>query len=264
VMKEPIALISAFKPHLDIPKLDGKYTPKDNRNDLDTASYYAANAIRHTANDARQKASRSDSPVAQELAAPMTEVAKACATPDDKEDVDTCKAAIEALDKALGEASTKAEAAGAGAMPRVDEKAIGDAAKAEVGVFLEAKGPNPAEKDLLAAMKDEGKQPKELLDGCEKTMGELDGVIMKLERKPEDLKKVAIVHKEKVKSWCVRMKDMASILDALEGPCKDNTDTDECKQMCAKARRRLSQGTVAAAFEKLKKVREEVCEGDEE
>ncbi len=264
VMKEPVAMMSAFKPHLDLPKLEGEYTPKDNRNDLDTASYYAANAIRHVANDARQKASRSDSVVAKELAAPMTEVAKACATPDGKEDVDKCKASLDALDKALADASTKAEAAGAAALPRIGDAAIDDKAKEEVALFIEAKGPNKGEKALLDAMKDTGKTPKDLLDGCEATMTELDGVIMKLERKPEDLKKVAIVHKEKVKSWCVRMKDMATILEALEGPCADKADTDECKQMCAKARRRLSQGTVAAAFEKLKKVRKDVCEDEEE
>lgn len=263
VLKGPVAMMSAFKPHLDIPKLEGEYTPKDNRNDLSAASYYAANAIRHVANDARQKATRSESAVAKELAAPITEVAKACATPDDEQDVDKCKATLEALDEALADASTKAEAAGAAALPRLGDAAIDDEAKAEVALFVAAKGPNPAEKALLDAMKDESKTPKDLLSGCEKTMGELDGVIMKLERKPEELKEVAIVHKEKVKSWCVRMKDMATILDALEGPCADNADTDECKQMCAKGRRRLSQGTVAAAFEKLKKVRKEVCVDEE-
>ncbi|MEM1031960.1 MAG: hypothetical protein AAGN82_16550 [Myxococcota bacterium] len=264
VLKASVATISAYQPHLDLPELEGPYTPKDNRNDLATASYFAANAIRHAANDGRQKAKRSDSAAAKSLVDPMTAIAVACATPEDRESVEKCKAAVAAFDEQLATTAEKAKAAGSAAtIPRVSEAAVDDAAREEVALFVAAKGPNPAETALLTAMKDEKVTPKQLLDGCQKTMTELDGVLGKLASKPEDLKKVAIVHKEKVKAWCVRMGDMAAILQALEGPCADNASTDDCKEMCAKGRRRLSQGTVAAAFERLKEVRAEVCEDEE-
>lgn len=257
---EPVAVIAAYRPHLDPPKLEGEYVPKD-RSDLDTARKYAADSIRHVANEVRQRALRSGSGIRAGLAEPFTAVAVACATPDHDKAIAGCKESLAALDKALAEAETKAKEAGVSSFPRLEGATVTEGAKKAVQPFLDAQGPGPAEQKLLAAMSSESAQPGEVVAACEAAKDEQQGVIDRIGESQEDLQKVAIVHHQKMVAWCTRLGEMAGFLEGLD-QCEKTPDTDDCKELCARARRRISQGVLARAFKPLEERHPEVCDKD--
>ena len=258
---KPVAIIAAYRPHLDMPKLEGEYVPKD-RSDLDTARKYAADAIRHVANEVRQHGLRSKSATREKLAEPFTAVAVACATPDHDKAIEGCKESLVALDKALAEAETKAKEAGVSSFPRLEGAGGDEAAKKVIQPFLDAMGPGPAEQKLLAAMESDSAKPDEVVAACETAKNEQQAVVDRIGESQEDLQKVAIVHHQKMVAWCTRLGEMASYLQGLD-LCEKDPDTDECKELCARARRRISQGVLARAFEPLKERHPEVCDKDE-
>ena len=257
-ISHPVAVIAAYRPNLEMPKLEGEYTPKD-RSDLDTARKYAADAIRHVANEVRQRALRSESAIRQGLAEPFTAVAVACATPDNDKAIDGCKKSLAALDSALAEAETKAKAAGVASFPRLEGAVVDEAAKKAVQPFLDAMGPGEAEKKLLAALDSQTATPDEVVNACEAAKNDQQAVIERLGEDDEPLQKVAIVHHQKMVAWCTRLGEMASYLRDLD-LCEKDPETDECKELCARARRRISQGVLARAFEPLKERHPEVCD----
>lgn len=260
VIGGPVGEISAFQPHLDPPKFEGKYAPQD-RTDQTAATYYAADAIRHRANGARQKLTPIAHPDVKALVAPFTEVAKVCATPDDPADLETCKKALAALDEALAAAETKAKAAGLSSFPRVGDAAVTDAAKEAVQPFIDAKGPSASEAALLGKMSDPKASPDDVVATCEKADGEAKAVLKSVTDKGDtELEKVAAKHMIQVEAWCNRMKEMKGYLTdvkACEGQLDKNPD---CKELCGKAKRRIKQGVLAAAFEPLPPLVEDVCD----
>ncbi|MEM9696432.1 MAG: hypothetical protein AAGA56_28065, partial [Myxococcota bacterium] len=224
-LAEPVAVIAVFQPHLKATPPKNKYVPA-NQGDVVEARVYAADQIRHAANGVRQKLMMSKSAPVKELVAPLTAVASACGEKRYAEEVDKCVVEVEKLDAALAAAETQAKAAGLTSFPRLGPAAVNDAAKAREKAFVDAKGPSPDEAALLAKMEDAGAKPDDVAEACTKAEGQSNTIVASLKGKSDEaLEKLAIVHNQKLKGWCVRIKDQNAFLAGIKA-CEDTMEKD--------------------------------------
>jgi hypothetical protein len=241
-----VALIAAYKPYLDKPKVQ-KYDP-EKRSDLDRSCSHAANEIRHAANGASQRAVRSKSPVVKALSDEFATLAKACADLEGDEAIAKCKDAVNKLDSVLQDHASKAAAAGAtGKFPRVSEEFITEDAKASIKLYLQAIGPGQEEAKYLAMRRDPKAETDALVQGCDAAAAEAGATMAFMGKSGnEDVRKVSAHHKAAVDGQCNRVK-------------KDDELKAECVLACSKTKGRIKRGIPAAPFEQLIPLDEEIC-----
>src|SRR5262245_19445744 len=130
MLKEPIALISAYVPymHLSDEEKNDKFDPT-RHNDAERVWLQAANEIRFSANRARQNM-QVEAPATKPLMDALKAVTASCADLQDPSGLDKCGAMVTALDEVLKKAGEAAAAAGVTAkIPRVGPEAITEDAK---------------------------------------------------------------------------------------------------------------------------------------
>lgn len=270
-LTEPIALISAYQPHLTEPP-PIKYPPK-RRSNVDEAMWQAADEIRHACNRARQMGNRTGSTVAKSLEQPFLEVAKACAAPEEPDDVERCKKAVLKLDTQLAETAAASMAAGVTKkFPRIAPETVTDKAKKKIAPYLSAKGPTKTEKEYWALRAKQDTTVQELIMACRAAEGEANTVMLGFEKTDETLHKLAAKHKIAVEAECNRLNYVANTQDGIT-KCREEPDkpppkrTKEekeefeklCKLNCANGRKIVADGVPAAVFTKMKDEYDEIC-----
>ncbi len=270
-VKEMIGVISAFLPHLDTKPGTSKYAPQ-RRPDIDREATFAGNGIRSAANRAKQKLQGEGTPVANALAESFVPVAKACADAQDPEAAGKCKAAVNALDAALQEASGKATAAGVTeSFPRVGAGAINDAGKKEVGPLVTAMGGGKDETAFYAKLEDASASAQDVVSGCQAAEEEGTVNMKAVEKIDEEVRKVAAVHREMIKAVCARVgradvarSGLESCLQEKEKKKKLSKDREEeCNLTCTAGKAAIDEGIPAATFAKIADLYKDFCEKDQ-
>jgi hypothetical protein len=267
-----VALIAIYRPYVVKPE-EQKYDP-EKRSDVARARAFAANEIRHAANGANQRASRSKSAVVKALAPEFAEISKICADLEGAdEELAKCISQVDKLDAALQEHASKASAAGAtGKMPRVADEFVTPAAKDHIKLYLRAKGPGPEEQKYLEMRRDPKLEPDALVEACNAAAAEATDMFNFMGKTGnEDVRKVSAHHKAATDGQCNRLKDTAAQIAVLK-TCKERekeVEKDEelqaeCRLACSKAKGRIARGIVAGAFEQLVGLNEDVCVKKEE
>jgi hypothetical protein len=265
--KDSIGLIAAYAPHLRNPAKEtpGPYAPK-RTTDIEQASYYAANEIRHAANRARQQVESSSADGVKALGAPLLKVAQVCADLKEPEQIDACVAAVQALDGALDQASKQAASAGVTApFPRVAPASITDKAKASIAPFLKGIGPSDAEKDYLAKVPNAGASADDLLTACSAAAGEGKAIADEVQKVSEEMRKVAVHHYLAIESQCNRHGLANSAALGLEICLKEKEKklpkpSTDCLSACGKVKKVVDDGVPAATFANLGAQYQELCE----
>jgi hypothetical protein len=256
-LKEPIGLIAAYSPYLAPPDPNEAFAPKK-RPDAERAAACAANEIRHAANGARQKL-KSDAPTTKILEPAMSAVTTSCTDASEATGVEKCRAAVKALDEALAKSGTESAAAGVTAkFPRVAPESVTPEAKAAMAQFLRARGPGAAEQAFMTKRADPKVTVADLTSACEAASGEAGDVAAVLEKAEEPLRLVAVTHKMSLDSQCRALTTTEGLRKEVEG-CKKNAKTTECAIVCGKAKVRLEDGIVAAAFSPFEKEVADTC-----
>jgi hypothetical protein len=257
-LAKPVALISAFLPHLGPHEEKDRYAPK-NRPELERAATAAANEIRHAANGVRQKLEKGKPEATKDLVVALGNISGGCTDASDSERHAKCKATVDALDKALEKASADAAAAGAsGKYPRVSPESITDDARNELTGLLKARGPGAAEKDYLAKRGDEKVPVADLYATCQAAVAEAGDVQSVMERADEPIRLVAVTHKMSLESQCNKLNN-ADVLHREVVACKKTPTKDECKIACSKAQAVVRDGVPAAALLVMEKDVAEIC-----
>lgn len=268
IVKDPVAILSAYLPYLDPKPLAGKYAPT-RRPDFDRCATFAANGVRHAANTARQKLQAESSSVAAGLAEPFVAVTRACADLPDLEAAGKCKTAVQSLDAALQDASGKAAAAGvADSFPRVGEKAVNDAAKKEIAPLVQAMGGGKAELAFYKTLEDAAATPQAVVDACQSSEEEGTSNMKAVEKIDEEVRKVAAVHREMLKATCARIaradKARAELDACVQEKEKKKTlpkeREEECKLVCTAGGAVIKEGIPAAAYAKIPELYKSLCE----
>ena len=258
-LKEPVALISAYKPHLKQPDGKDKFAPKRS-SDTEKATVCAANEIRHAANGVKQKIERRGAASTKELEVALRDVSVACADASEVAAVDKCTASIDALDAALKKIGDTSAAAGvAGKFPRVAPESITDAAKKSLAPFLKAKGESAAEVDYLKKRADPAVAVGDLIAACQAAAGEAETVAKQYEKADEPIRLIAVTHKMSVDSQCNALNAAEGLRKEL-GDCRKKAKTTECKIICSKVKAIVDDGVRAAAFTPLEKEHAEICD----
>jgi hypothetical protein len=259
-LKQPIALISAYLPHVRPPEVTSPYMPK-RRADVEKASLAAGNEVRHAANGAKQKLERVAKEATKDLQVALEAVATACTEPDEPEKQERCAKSAEALEPALQKADAAAAAAGAGKYPHVGPEAITEEAKKAIAGLLRTKGPGPAEKAYFEKRLDPNASTADVLTACQTAQGEIDAMAKAFEKADEPIRLVAVTHKMSLDSQCNNLngaENMRRELEACKKPGK--AKTPECKLVCSKVKALVADGVPAAAFAPLGKEYDETCE----
>ena len=259
-MKQPVALISIYLPHVRQPDAKEPYLPK-RRPDWEKASHAASSEVRHAANGAKQKLERVAREATKDLQTALEAIASACTEATEPDKQEACAKSVEALEPALQKADAAAGAAGAGKYPHVGPEAITEEAKKSIAALLRAKGPGPGEKDYFAKRVDPNATTADVLTACQTAQGEIDAMATAYERADEPIRLVAVTHKMSLDSQCNSLNGVENMRRELEG-CKKpgKGKTPECKLTCSKVKAIVEEGVPAAAFVPLKKEFEETCE----
>lgn len=261
-LKEPIGLISAYMPYMEVPKGDGKYDPRPTAKDVQPRQERAANAIRFAATGARQ---RGKSPVTKLLGDALAKVSKDCTRAEGDEAVKRCKDAISALDVELEKQSKAASDAGASSkMPRIGPDAITDKSKKDLEPYLKTLGPTPKEVETLKGLNDAKADIASLITTCDEAAEEQKLVEATYEGKDEELRKLAVKHRFAIEAICRAVRRVDALRAELE-PCKEKKarETPECKLACNKGQNILAEGMPAAAQETFPGYYKGICEEDE-
>lgn len=258
LVKQPVALITAYQPYLA--ENDGKdvYAPK-RRSDLTKAAIFAAGEIRFAANGARQKFTLS-SPATKDLEAALGGISTACTDAADTSAFQKCDASVKALDGALEKAGAAAAAAGAAAkFPRVAADSITEEANKALAPFLKALKPGPAEQAYFAKRSDAKATYADVSAACQSAADEMAKVMAIYEKSEEPIRLVAVTHKLSIDSQCKSLDATDGLKRDLDG-CKKKAKSIECKTACAKVRTRIEDGIPAAAFATLEADANAICE----
>ncbi|MSP25421.1 MAG: hypothetical protein EXR75_09705 [Myxococcales bacterium] len=262
--RDMVGVVAAFLPYLEAKPAAGKYVPK-RRADLDRGASFAANSIRGAANRARLKLLSSPSDVPKALTEAFIAITKACQDADGAEALGVCRASVDALDKALAEAGTKAAALGiTEKFPRVSSEFIADKAKKELAPFLMAMGVGAKVEDAyFAVLADEKAAPRDVYEACKTAETEAELKTRELEKVNDELRKVAAVHEQSLEGQCVRLNRTDGTWQEL-APCKKDKKKDECVLACSKAKAIVAEGIPAAAFAKMADDVAELCKDEDE
>jgi hypothetical protein len=259
VLVQPVALISAYRPHLTAPDDSQKYFPKRHSH-LDRALTAAANEIRHAANGASQNVERAGAAGTKELETALKAVAGACAEAQEPEAFTKCNVSLTALDAALAKADTARVAAGASTkIPRIAPESVTEEAKKAMAGFLKVKGPNPAEAALMAKRADPAASTADVITACQAAADEADAISKQFEKAEEPLRLVAVTHKMSADSQCGQLTAAETLRKEL-GDCKKKAKSSECKIVCAKTKGIIDDGLPAASFEPMTKEYAAICE----
>ncbi|MBM4360038.1 MAG: hypothetical protein FJ096_18185 [Deltaproteobacteria bacterium] len=268
IVKDPVAIMSAFLPYLDPKPLAGKFAPA-RRPDFDRSATFAANGIRHAANNARQKLQAESSSIAATLADPFVAVTRACADLPDLESAAKCTKAVQALDAALQDTGGKAASAGVPeAFPRIGEKAVNDLAKKEVAPLAQAMGGGKAELAFFATLEDAAASPQAVVDGCQGAEDEGTSNMRAVEKIDEEVRKVAAVHREMLKAVCARIGRADKARSELDACVKEKEKSkalpkerdDECRRVCTAGDAVIKEGIPAATYAKIPELYKTLCE----
>ena len=259
-MKQPIAMISAYLPHVRQPEPTSPYMPK-RRSDVEKASLAASAEVRHAANGAKQKLERVARDATKDLQTALEAVATACTEATEPEKQEQCAKSAEALEPVLQKADAAAAAAGAGKYPHVAPESITDEAKKAIASLLRAKGPGPAEKEYFAKRLDPNATAADVLTACQTAQGEIDAMAKAYEKADEPIRLVAVTHKMSLDSQCNNLNGVENMRREMEG-CKKpgKGKTPECKLVCSKVKAIVAEGVPAAAFAPLGKEYDETCD----
>jgi len=270
LVKEPVAVISAYLAHLEPKPLAGKYAVT-RRPDFDRSVTFAGNGIRHAANTARQKLQAESAAALSSLAEPFVAITRACADMQGIDGAPKCKAAVQALDAALQSAAGKATAAGVTeAFPRVGEAAITDAAKKEIAPLVQAMGGGKVELEFYAKLEDANATAQTIVDGCQAAEEEGTVNMRAVEKIDDEVRKVAAVHREMIKATCARVgradKARAELSSCIEEKQKKKVLSkereEECRLVCTGGKAAVDEGVPAAAFAKIPELYKELCDKD--
>lgn len=204
-------------------------------------------------------------------------VAKACAAPEEPDDVARCKKAVQALDADLAKVAAKGMALGVTQkFPRVAPEHITDKARKSIEWYLKAKGPSESEKKYRATRVSPKAEIQQLIMDCRAAEGEANTVMLTLEKKDETLHKLAAKHKIAVEAECNRLNFVANTHDEIKN-CRDDPDKPpvplgkeakeerekKCTLACANGRKIVTDGIPAAAFKRLEDDYKDVCVKDD-
>jgi hypothetical protein len=258
-LKQPIALVSIYLPHVKVPEKPEQYMPK-RRPDLEKASVASANEIRHAANGAKQKLERGGSEATKDLVTVLGTVATSCAEATEPGQQDACVAAVKALDAVLDKSTAAATAAGAsGKYPRVGPEAITDEAKKSAAPMLKTLGPGSVEADYLAKRKDTAVTSADLISACQAAQGEVDTMAKAFEKADEPIRLVAVTHKMSMDSQCNGLNGVEKLRGELAECKKTKKKAPECSNACGRVKALVEDGVPAAAFAGMGKEHEEAC-----
>lgn len=252
-VKEHVGMISAYLPYIAEPDTSDKYEPK--RTDLDRATVYAANEIRHAANGLRQRMQRKGGATADALAESLGPVANACADVPSPEGLTKCRDAVGAIEAALG----KAETDGGQKLVRVGPASVTEAGKKSLEAFLEVRGPGEAEKAFVKKRGDAKAKLSEVASACEAAAFGLEATANKYEKGDEDLRLVAVTHHQAFQAQCTKIRRAEVTWANVQG-CEKKPDEPDCKIACGKAKAMIKGGVHAAALEKITEDVEKFCE----
>jgi hypothetical protein len=260
-MKEPIALIAAYRPYLtssDDNDAKDKYAPK-RRSELSRAASAAANEVRHAANGVHQSMPSAGGPAMKELDTALVTVSTDCAEASDDEAYAKCRTSVDALDKALAKAQEAASAAGASAkIPRIAPESVTDQAKKAIAPFLKARGPGPQEKAFMTKRSDTSASIDDVVGACQGAAGELDAISKAFEHADEPLRVLAVTHKMSIDSQCNTLNATDTLRKDVDD-CRKKAKTPDCKIVCGKAKGVVENGVPAAAFTPLEKDVGDIC-----
>ncbi len=258
ILTASVGKISAFLPHIILPKENEPYAPA-NRNSEVRAATAAANEVRHEATSARQLLKKIGSPLTAAVETAFDGVSTACADAVDAPKIEGCLKAVTALDEALGKLGPEATAAGAGSkVPRVGKDGITKEGTAATQPLVGARGPGPAETDYRKKRNDPKAAYDDIDKACVAAEGEADQAAQQYENADEPIRLVAVTRQMSMKSQCKRLRTAAQARTDLE-VCKKTPKSSECATACGKAQAVVDEGVPAAIFDSLKKEQEEAC-----
>jgi len=254
-----VAMISAYLPYTADPGASEKFATK-RRNDMQRATEQAASEIRHTANGARQRVDRGDSPATKALADAFSAISTACTDANEQAKLDACTAKVKALDDALGKFEAACTAAGVtGKVPRVGPAAITDDAKKAIASYVKARGPGKAEAAFFAKCDDEKASVPVGIEACRAAATETEQVADGYEKADERICVLSATHKMSVGSQCNALAATETVQKEVID-CKKKPKTPECALSCGKAKTILDDGIPAAAFASMAKEYADICE----
>jgi len=254
-VNEHVGMIAAYLPYIAAPDTSDKYEPK--RGDVDRATVYAANEIRHAANGLRQRLQRKGGATANALGASLGEVAEACADLPKPEALATCRDKVTALEAALA----KAETDGGQKLARAEPGAITEAGKKSLEPYVEVRGPSDAEKTFMKKRGDAAIKLSGVASACEAAAFGLESTANKYEKRNEDLRLVAVTHHQAFQAQCTKMRRAEVTWAQVQG-CEKKPDEPDCKIACGKANAMIKNGVPAAALENIGEDVEKFCKKD--
>jgi hypothetical protein len=253
MLKEPLALIAGYKTFIVPPDATAKYVPK-RRPVYDKSAAAASNEIRAAANDARQKIPSAAGSVGADITKALNDTAGACADAADDDAFKKCVDAVNALDDALGKAST---ASGVN-FGKVATATPTEASKKTVGRLEKAKGPGAAEKVFFEKRADASASSKDVIAACQTAAAEVDAVWNQYEKAEPPIHDTAIVHKQNIDAQCHRMEGLGDLQTTVT-ECKKSPKKPDCVTACGKAKAEIDEGIPAASFESLTKAVADSC-----
>jgi hypothetical protein len=255
-LKQHVALIAAYLPHVRVADDKAKYAPK-RRMDTSKSMAFASDEVRHAANGARQKIDGAGP--AKEIVAALEATAATCTNVEEETAADKCVAAVQKIEEAIKKAEAASAAVGGTVkFPHIAPESVTDEAKAQIAPFLKAKGPGPAEKTYATKRSDTTLSTGDLMSACQAASDETDAVATAFAKAEEPLRLVAVTHKLALEGQCKGLTATDNLhKDLLE--CKKKVKTPECKIVCGKAKAQVEDGLPAATFVPMEKDVADIC-----
>jgi hypothetical protein len=257
-LTNPVAIMAVYERYLTPPP-DPKFNPR-HRSDQEKAAMHAANEIRFACTGVRQ---RSKSAAVAALAGPLGEVSKACAKPDNMDEVKACTGKLAELKKALEAKAAEAKAAGVSGFPLLAQEAINDHAKADIAPFNRAMTPGKEETAYLGKLQDDKLTTDDVVNACRNAAGEVDANVHTLKDAGDTIHSLSRIHKMSMDAHCTVLTRADGLYKGLKLCLELEKVTEEaeteCRRVCAQAKTQLSTGLPAAAFKDMQERWDETC-----
>jgi hypothetical protein len=254
VMKQASARMAAYQPHLALPESKEKYAWTRGA-DAAKAAMFAANEVRHAANEARQKIETGAAPVTKPLVEALGNLSSQCTDAAEPPALEKCKAALKALDDVLAKTSVPGVT---GKLPRIAPESVTPEATAAMAPFLKVKGPTAGEKTFAQKRADPAASVADVISACQAAAGEVSDIASQFEKADEPIRLIGVTHKMSIEAQCAGLTTADNVRSELE-VCKKKKKSTECSIACGKAKNLLEQGLPAAAFTPIEKEHGDSC-----
>src|SRR5262249_30142407 len=131
--------------------------------------------------------------------------------------------------------------------PRIVPESVGEEAKKAMAPFLKALKPGTVEQAYFAKRNDAKAAAADVLSACQAAAEEMSQTAAGFEKSDEPLRVLAVTRKLSVESQCRQIDQTDGLRRDLE-VCKKKAKSADCRVACAKAKGRIDEGLLAAAF----------------